>query len=193
MNVRINIRAQYIRIFEYSNIFVTLWCGVWIQCSAIDAGGQGGEGGWHDRSRWDTALVLEKVDVPSTSLLDCRWCNCWSSPCSLCSWPAPPGRSKVAASLYPEEEEWDERRTNTRKIRFRWGQEEAAEVIQHVGAFQCWVKQAVEANILTAPWDESFLDNNCNSLLSHYVWPHSGPQTQLVGGEAPTFVECITP
>ena len=41
------------------------------------------------------------------------------------------------ASLYPEEEEWDERRTNTRKIRFRWGQEEAAEVIQHVGAFQC--------------------------------------------------------
>ena len=29
MNVRINIRAQYIRIFEYSNIFVTLCTGQW--------------------------------------------------------------------------------------------------------------------------------------------------------------------
>ena len=32
-NVRIYIRDQYIRIFEYSNIFVTLWSDLWVRMS----------------------------------------------------------------------------------------------------------------------------------------------------------------
>ena len=84
------------------------------------------------------ALVVEMVDGPSTSLLDAgdAIAGALLAACAL-DQPLQEGLRWRQTSLYPEEEEWDERRTNTRKIRFRWGQEEAAEVIQHVGAFQC--------------------------------------------------------